>query len=169
MSRPISELNELIREWAKARKLDTADPARQFLKVMEEFGKELYPLASDARPADLDELMDAIGDTHVTLEILALQLGVIPFVADHDIAAEPLSVNNGILDNMVIAIGNIAECVAKGRDASRYIGYTQWLLEQLSELATDSAPEVCIEAAYDEIKDRKGEMRNGVFVKEEDL
>ena len=27
----------------------------------------------------------------------------------------------------------------------------------------------CIKAAYDEIKDRKGEMKNGLFVKEEDL
>ena len=27
----------------------------------------------------------------------------------------------------------------------------------------------CVELAYGEIKDRKGEMRNGVFVKEEDL
>ena len=27
----------------------------------------------------------------------------------------------------------------------------------------------CVELAYNEIKDRKGEMRNGVFVKEEDL
>lgn len=29
--------------------------------------------------------------------------------------------------------------------------------------------QVCVELAYNEIKDRKGEMRNGVFVKEEDL
>lgn len=29
--------------------------------------------------------------------------------------------------------------------------------------------EDCIEVAYNEIKDRKGEMRNGKFVKEEDL
>ena len=27
----------------------------------------------------------------------------------------------------------------------------------------------CIKAAYDEIKDRKGKMVNGLFVKEEDL
>lgn len=27
----------------------------------------------------------------------------------------------------------------------------------------------CVELAYNEIKDRKGEMRKGVFVKEEDL
>jgi hypothetical protein len=29
--------------------------------------------------------------------------------------------------------------------------------------------EKCIASAYDEIKDRKGRMINGVFVKEEDL
>lgn len=29
--------------------------------------------------------------------------------------------------------------------------------------------EECLETAYNEIKDRKGEMVNGVFVKEEDL
>ena len=29
--------------------------------------------------------------------------------------------------------------------------------------------ETCVEIAYDEIKDRKGIMKNGVFVKEKDL
>lgn len=29
--------------------------------------------------------------------------------------------------------------------------------------------EACLESAYEEIKDRRGEMRNGVFIKSEDL
>lgn len=33
----------------------------------------------------------------------------------------------------------------------------------------DLSIEECLNAAYFEIKDRKGEMRDGVFVKEEDL
>ena len=167
MSRPIGELNELIREWAKARKLDTADPARQFLKVMEEFGKELYPLVTTMEEPRVEEIIDAIGDTHVTLEILALQLGVVPFVSG---TKEVAGLDNfGLADNMIVALGNIAECIAKDRNAAEYIGYAQWLNECISYSSIDYPPELCIEAAYNEIKDRKGEMRNGVFVKEEDL
>lgn len=33
----------------------------------------------------------------------------------------------------------------------------------------DLTIEGCLKVAYDEIKDRKGEMRNGTFIKEEDL
>ena len=99
-------MNDLLiktKAWAKVRNLDTADPNKQMLKLIEEVGE----LAEGMAKNDLDLIVDAIGDVQVVLVILAEQLG--------------LSVED------------------------------------------------CWSIAYDEIKDRKGKMQNGVFVKSEDL
>lgn len=99
----MNELTEKIKRWAKDRNLDTADPHKQMLKLMEEVGE----LAEGMAKGDEWKTADSIGDVHVVLTILSMQLG--------------LSV------------------------------------------------ESCVADAYNEIKDRKGKMVNGVFVKEEDL
>ena len=99
----ITELTARIEEWAKARNLHTADPAKQMLKLGEEFGELCQGMAKN-KP---DQIEDSIGDMYVVLTILSMQLG---------------------LD----------------------IGH-------------------CISGAYAEIKERKGEMVNGVFVQEADL
>lgn len=67
-------------------------------------------------------------------------------------------------------IGELAEGVAKGRiaDIQDGIGDAVVVLTILAE-QHGMAIESCVEAAWNEIKDRKGEMRNGVFVKESDL
>lgn len=97
-------LTERIKMWAKERNLDTTDPAKQVLKLGEEYGELCEFITKDRKIA---AAKDAIGDMYVVLTILCLQL-------DLDI-------------------------------------------------------EECIEHAYDEIRDRKGKMINGAFVKESDL
>src|SRR5690625_2926812 len=96
-------LTEKIKRWAKDRNLDTADPNKQMLKLVEELGE----LAEGMAKGRMDEIEDAIGDMYVVLTILSMQLNL-------DI-------------------------------------------------------EDCISLAYQEIKDRKGKMINGVFVKEDEL
>lgn len=59
----------LVEVWAADKDLDIADSSKQFLKVAEEFGEIAAALAR----GDQDELRDAIGDTVVTLIILAMQ------------------------------------------------------------------------------------------------
>lgn len=96
------ELFRNVEQWAIIRGL--GDPSlsnRQALKVMEEVGETMAALARGRKA----ELKDGIGDSIVTLIILALQSGL-----------------------------NATEC---------------------------------LEAAYNEIKDRKGRMVDGVFIKEE--
>lgn len=99
----ITELTARIEEWARERELDTADPAKQMLKLGEEYGELCQGLAKD-KP---DQVEDSIGDMYVVLTILSLQLGL-----------------------------DIEDCVQK---------------------------------AYSEIKDRKGRLVNGVYIKEADL
>ena len=99
----MKELIEKIEQWAKDKELDTADSSKQMLKVMEELGE----VAAAIVRSDRASLRDSIGDSVVTLIILAMQ-------NDMDIYE-------------------------------------------------------CLNYAYDEIKDRTGEMVNGTFVKSSDL
>lgn len=99
----LQDLTDKIRTWAILRELDCADPTKQMLKLVEEIGE----IAAALTRGNIDEVKDGIGDAHVVLTILSMQLGT-----------------------------SIEECAG---------------------------------IAYDEIKDRKGEMVNGVFVKESDL
>lgn len=94
---------DLIKHWAIDRNLHTADPTKQMLKLVEEFGE----LGEAMAKGNDDLFVDAIGDMYVVMTILAMQ---------------------------------------KGFDI-----------------------EDCINDAYNEIKDRKGKMIDGVFVKESDL
>ena len=62
----------LIEQWAIDKGLNTADPAKQMLKVVEEVGEVAKALAK----GKYDELIDGIGDVYVTLVILAQQNGL---------------------------------------------------------------------------------------------
>ena len=71
---------------------------------------------------------------------------------------------------LVEEIGELAEGLAKGNldEVIDSIGDSYVVLTILA-MQLDLNIEDCIDAAYDEIKDRKGAMKNGVFVKEADL
>ena len=65
----MDRLVKLVEKWSRDRDLHEADSSRQFLKVVEEIGEVADALAKD-KP---EELKDGIGDTVVTLIILAQQ------------------------------------------------------------------------------------------------
>jgi NTP pyrophosphatase (non-canonical NTP hydrolase) len=67
-------------------------------------------------------------------------------------------------------LGEVAECLAKGKPLSELeleIGDLQVTVILLAALSGTSA-ERCLERAYHKIADRKGNVINGVFVKEGD-
>lgn len=104
----ISDLVAKINEWADERNLKQADPKIQWMRVTEEVGEIRDVLLKPTKFTDPQiALKDAIGDTLVTIIVLAHQL-------DLDVTE-------------------------------------------------------CLNIAYEEIKNRKGKMINGTFVKEEDL
>lgn len=65
----MNELIEKVKQWSIEKGIDRAEPSKQFYKVAEEFGEIAAALARN----DMEELQDAIGDTIVTLIILAQQ------------------------------------------------------------------------------------------------
>ncbi|AYY65684.1 hypothetical protein CD034_03220 [Staphylococcus hominis subsp. hominis] len=103
MTNTLDQLVKQVETWSVDKNLHNGNPDRQALKFYEEAGE----VAAALSRGQMDALTDGIGDTVVTLIILAQQ---------HDMTLEE-----------------------------------------------------CLQYAYDEIKDRKGEMRNGTFVKEADL
>lgn len=67
----MNELIKQVEQWSADKGLNKSDPTKQFLKVSEEFGEIAAALARN----DRDEFKDAVGDTIVTLIILAQQQG----------------------------------------------------------------------------------------------
>lgn len=67
-------------------------------------------------------------------------------------------------------VGELAQGMVKNNRAQVYdsIGDVYVVLVILS-MQLGLEIEDCVQTAYDEIKNRKGKMANGVFVKEEDL
>lgn len=74
------------------------------------------------------------------------------------------------LNKLMEEVGELAKGINKGNIAQVIdsVGDVYVVLVILS-MQMDLVFEKCVWMAYDEIKDRKGEMVNGVFVKEEDL
>lgn len=64
--------------------------------------------------------------------------------------------------------GELSDNICKGRDISDDIGD---MMVVLINIATRNNLTItqCLEAAYNDIKDRRGRMIDGVFVKESDL
>ena len=68
----MNELIENVEQWAKDKNLHNASASKQYLKFSEEAGEIAAALARQDRTS----LEDAIGDTVVTLIILAMQNGM---------------------------------------------------------------------------------------------
>ena len=104
----MNNLINKINQWADERNLKQADPKIQWMRITEEVGEIRDVLLKPTKFTEPQEaLKDAIGDTLVTIIVLAHQLDL-----------------------------DITECLG---------------------------------IAYDDIKNSKGKMVNGTFVKKEDL
>ncbi|MEQ3473406.1 MazG-like family protein [Enterococcus cecorum] len=155
------ELIEKVEQWSKDRNLHTADPNKQRLKLWEEFGELNAAIARDNR----EGAIDAIGDMLVVMIIYKQQLGY-----DSNNVFEPKQDNLDFIGRLEDI--DLIDCIGRGiYDSGNYIEGLGMVVENLTVLAyrLSTNLEECLAAAYDVIKDRKGKMINGVFVKESDL
>lgn len=65
-------------------------------------------------------------------------------------------------------VGELAGNIARGKDVKDDIGDIQVVLTHIAILSGTTMKE-SLSVAYNDIKDRKGEFRNGSFIKESDL
>lgn len=159
------KLNELIskvQKWFYDRNLQTQDPNKQFLKLYEEIGELSRGLAEN----DEAVIKDSIGDIAVVLIGLTLQLGIKTcdiFPEDSTCvllnAAEKEDYFVLVMDQSLVAYFNRQDYQLKN------VVYELMRVAYLLDYNfTD-----CLEIAYEEIKDRKGKLVDGVWIKEERL
>lgn len=159
------ELNELIenvQQWSIDRGLDKADSKKQLLKLYEEFGE----LASGIAKNKPEVIMDSIGDCVVVLIILAQQQGIQDL--DEDSHVSSFSQINGAARE----IGRLSSlvCDVLYEDFKVQLQIETILSKLHGEAEFQKVKfEDCLEMAWNAIKDRKGKLVNGVWVKEEDL
>jgi NTP pyrophosphatase (non-canonical NTP hydrolase) len=71
------------------------------------------------------------------------------------------------LAKLIQEMGELSDNICKGKDVSDDIGDMMVVLINIAE-RNNLSIEHCLEVAYNDIKDRKGKMIDGVFVKESD-
>lgn len=174
----MNQLIQQIEQWANDRNLiNGSTPQKQMLKLMEEFGELCAGIAKN-KP---EMIKDAIGDCVVVLTILnkqydlenrfveAIERFQMPEEFEPDLIPLDFIVHSSGLA-MGIATSECPEfiTVKMARDMQRDI---LKCFGSLLALCYDKklSMQDCVQYAYNQIKDRKGRMIDGVFVKEEDL
>lgn len=160
------ELHKLItnvQRWSIDRGLDKADSKKQLLKLYEEFGE----LASGIAKGNKEVVKDSIGDVVVVLIILAQQKGL-EKISDFNIICNHLQPSD-LMPQASETIGLISLRVRRTKDEIeepivRLISYLRTIARYENLKFED-----CLSQAWNEIKDRKGKLIDGVWVKEEDL
>lgn len=170
----ITYLAGMIRQWAVARNIvDGATQKDQALKLQSEFGElcgnvdllsNPYLLVSDRNDL-LKKVVDDIGDNFVVLTILAAQ-------QKEQIETIEVGYYDGSCDHVYKlgqVYGKLCDSVLKGdsKSVSECIGLAHYHLRELSD-ELDLQFQTCIAEAYKDIKDRRGIMYNGAFIKSTD-
>ena len=170
----LTTLNDLVLDWADKRGiLEHSSATAQMVKLLEEYGE----LASGVAKNDKAKIKDSIGDCLVVAIIIRGIGGRTDCVFDKLPQFESFCVDTYTAQMAVV------HCV-------EYLGRVAWQLnrplqssdsiidEQLTDFVRslrdvayhfDTTLDECLQLAWDEIKDRKGLMREGVFIKLSDL
>ena len=157
-------LEEKVQQWFVDRNLHEANPVKQFLKLMEESGELFEGIAKDKS----ELIYDALGDIQVVLIGLEQQIKNGAKISANEQELELLL--------MVSSLGNISQKlyshVCHNETQTPLIKSDIMFLDSVINSVSffnGTNAESCLQIAYDAIKDRKGKMIDGVFIKEEDL
>lgn len=159
-----SELFNSVREWANARNLiKEGDTLTQEIKLYEELGE----LARGVVKEDLELIKDSIGDSIVVF----INLLAIDSIAAEDLIKEIEPAYNPEIDDEVLNLPIkivAADCFKIVSNFQYYEAFNN-LLCCLAHICCLKGLTLvdCLQSAYDEIKNRKGKMVNGSFIKEE--
>ena len=164
----MDKLIEMVNAWAKERGLDKVDARAQYTKLIEEQGELAKAIVQKIIEGHSGVLV-SIGDYQVTLIIYCLIRDIrIAFwktvINPKEFTTEKLYMNLVSTSSKIIANYN------KGlvTNEIRSIENTFQLLSLVAG-KYDTTLEDTLELAYNEIKDRKGRLVNGVFIKGDDF
>ena len=168
----IQELVPLIQEWAKEREIyKQLTPFDELLKTHEEVGELIKACYDNDKPA----IQDAIGDVMVTL------INYCYFRRENfnTIFLNALSLKNNTYEDCVslalsankllIELLNSEYRMSKHNYTGNCYTHILYIVKYLNNIAEleGTTLEACLNLAYNEIKDRKGRIINGKFIKDE--
>ena len=164
----LQQLIKNIEQWAEDRNLiEGSTPQKQFIKLMEEFGE----LCNGISKAKLDLIKDSIGDCVVVLTIISAQrnrneINIGSMAVEHH-PKTALTADDCVIE-LLHDLTRISCELDRNTSLEMLFGN---IVLDLVEVCNcfDLDLTNCVQAAWDEIKDRKGRMIDGVFVKEGDL
>lgn len=145
------EFEELVKQWAKDRNILSADSTDQALKGLSECGE----LADNLAKKNFEAIKDDIGDNCVVAVIV------------NEINKKVAGWGFGVSTTPKKLVGEIAFewfWSTKATDQPNNVPYIAKKLAYALELDFYE----CLTKAWNDIKDRKGILYNGVFVKETD-
>lgn len=157
-------LQQKVEQWFIDRNLQEANPVQQFHKLLEEMGELSAAIARQKS----DDIKDAIGDIQVVLTGLKLQLTNKNEISLSKQDEEIITLLHNVYNLGLMLV--IAKALPHKIDVikSEIDSLIENNLERIAKL-NNTTTEECLAIAYEEIKDRKGKLINGVFVKEDDL
>lgn len=156
----MNELIAKIEQWAEDRNIiKGSKPIDQAMKLFSEFGELADNVGKDR------DCRDDIGDVFVVLTIMAKQtdsqINILSLPSLENLSLKQYVVELGFaLNNFVFACDTAGE-----EDGNLDIAIMS--LKRIAALHNYTLEE-CAQIAYNDIKDRKGLMHNGVFIKESD-
>nr|DAJ33134.1 MAG TPA: NTP-PPase-like protein [Caudoviricetes sp.] len=163
----MDELIKRIEIWSIDRGLNNQDSGKQILKLVEEFGE----LVQGHLKNNVDQIKDSIGDMMVVMIIFCQQENI--KIKD---ALNRTSVglfNERHLKDVDSCLKFTLRHISQLADRPRFWPELDLaaITDSIANIggAYDLTVEECLQVAYEEIKDRKGKMVNGVFVKQEDI
>ena len=178
------ELLNKVEQWAKDRALDTVEARTQYTKLIEEQGELLLAMMGNNVNGE-SGVKDSLGDYQVTLIIYCLIRGINlkkqveqegDFWTEYDDLAQELKDRDSFdVNKLAVHLVCGSSRIISAYNTNRLKALEHLSVERTMECLHDIAKEYgtsleeTLEMAYNEIKDRKGKMIDGVFVKEEDL
>lgn len=164
----IQELIRLIEQWAIDRGLDKNGTVEgQLIKTAEEVAELIIGISKD----DVDVIKDSIGDVFVTLVVGNLidnQLNIVN-LCNHALE------NKWIYSSKFDAVADLIDALKDFFKDEGLDGYTPFVVHGMFYTLISICLSYnldfidCVESAYKEIADRKGVVRDGTFIKEDDL
>ena len=161
----MNELIAKIEQWAEDRNIiKGSKPIDQAMKLFSEFG-ELADNVGKGR-----DCRDDIGDVFVVLTIMCKQLNKPIRVTGVEYLTATLQSGNtspkSIVASLAVFLSSFVSSAEDGESCD--VGSILASLINLSHYYSICSFEECVTIAYNDIKDRKGLMHNGVFIKESD-
>lgn len=155
----MNELIAKIEQWAEDRNIiKGSKPIDQAMKLFSEFGE----LADNVGKGC--DCRDDIGDVFVVLTIINKQYGKSLHLEDRLVCT-----HDGLKECVMWLGYSLADEITDTCHGDKYDCYDSLsILNKIAELTGTTLKE-CVKIAYNDIKDRKGLMHNGVFIKESDL